>query len=95
MSFPLSFPNINNGSSVLSQHQVIINIKTDSLVGSLSDGQYDCFDVFDLEVDRYEPIVVLFINVNNNLVAISAGSDTDYLMQWYFSFDSVGDDRIG
>lgn len=94
MSFSLSFPDVNNRSRVLRKYQVIVDIKADCLVGCLSNSQNDCFNIFDFEVNSYETIVVFFVNMNHNLVAVSAGSDSDNLMQRYFSFDSVRDYRV-
>ena len=73
MHSALVLADVDDGGGVLPQHEVLIDVKVDCLMGGFSDGNYDSLYVLHLHVDGAETVVVLFVYVKDYLVAVSAG----------------------
>jgi hypothetical protein len=94
VSLPFVLTDIHNGGCVLSQHQIIAEIKIYRFFSDFTNGCDYGLDVFHLHVHRNKTVVVFVIDVQDDLVAVPAGSQSSYLAEWHQPLDPVRQKRV-
>jgi hypothetical protein len=94
VSLPFVLTDIHNGGCVLSQHQIIAEIKIYRFFSDFTNGCDYGLDVFHLHVHRNKTVVVFVIDVQDDLVAVPAGSQSSYLAELHQPLDPVWQKRV-
>lgn len=95
MGLPFVSSQVHDCCRVMAQYQIFAEVEVHWLVGCLSNRDYDRLDVLRLHIHRNEAIVVFAVDVDHDLLTVSAGSQACDFVEGDFPLDAVGEEGVG